>query len=296
ASRSFARAARPIIAAGPAAGPTTSPALWKHRLSTRPGWKACRTAFRTVRPPRRCARSAIWISPNFRRSSRRAASAGTDHPPLGLTHVMHRDLPRPSLRATPGALRYGRGSLLCITWISPRQWPMRGHDWTRKRGRNWKRIDKSDEAAASVKETGQATAAARAYRAALARLVRGEGRHHQHAGQPIRITPAAVAREAGRSRNPLYATHRDILDEIEAAAAAPGPGKDLTGRVAELEAIIVELREGARRHAEEKRALASENLNLLHRVRAAEDRLAARELADARRKQHASVADAFRRP
>src|SRR5208282_6449487 len=57
-------------------------------------------------------------------------------------HVMHRDLPRPSPRATPGALRYGRGSLLCITWISPRQSPMRGHDWTRKGGRNWKRIDR----------------------------------------------------------------------------------------------------------------------------------------------------------
>jgi hypothetical protein len=146
---------------------------------------------------------------------------------------------------------------------------------------------------ASTKRNGQAEAAARSYRAALARLVRGEGRRPAGRG---RITPAAVAREAGRSRNPLYTTHRDILDEITAAAAASGPRKDLTGRVAELEAIIVELREGARRHAEERRALASENLNLLHRVRAAEDRLAARDLADARRKQHASVADAVRRP
>ena len=58
----------------------------------------------------------------------------------------------------------------------------------------------------------------------------------------MRITPAAVAREAGRSRNPLYTTHRDILDEINAAAEAPGPGKDLAARVAELEAIIAELR------------------------------------------------------
>lgn len=146
---------------------------------------------------------------------------------------------------------------------------------------------------ASTKRNGQAEAAARSYRAALARLVRGEGRRPAGRG---RITPAAVAREAGRSRNPLYTTHRDILDEITAAAAAPGPGKDLTGRVAELEAIIVELREGARRHAEERRALASESLNLLHRVRAAEDRLAARDLADARRKQLASVAEAVRRP
>ena len=147
---------------------------------------------------------------------------------------------------------------------------------------------------ASTKRNGQAEAAARAYRAALARLVRGEGR--RPAGRGMRITPAAVAREAGRSRNPLYTTHRDILDEINAAAAAPGPGKDLAARVAELEAIIAELRAHARRHAEEKRALASENLNLLHRARAAEDRLAAREVADARRKQHASVADAVRRP
>ena len=54
---------------------------------------------------------------------------------------MHRDLPRPSLRATPKALRYGRGFLLCITWISSRQRPRRGRDWMRKGGRNWKRFD-----------------------------------------------------------------------------------------------------------------------------------------------------------
>src|SRR5208337_3288540 len=139
--RSSACAGRPIIAAGPGAGPTTSPAWWKRRLSTPPGWNACRTAFRTARPRRPYERSAIWTSPNFRRSSRRAASAGTDRLPFTRTHVMHRDLPRPSLRATPKALRYGRGSLLCMTWISSRQPPMRGHDWTRKGGRNWKRFD-----------------------------------------------------------------------------------------------------------------------------------------------------------
>jgi hypothetical protein len=37
------------------------------------------------RPRRHCERSAIWISPNFRRSSRRAASAGTDYPLSGLS-------------------------------------------------------------------------------------------------------------------------------------------------------------------------------------------------------------------
>ena len=33
---------------GHVAGPTTSPASCKRRLSMRPGWKTCRTAFRTA--------------------------------------------------------------------------------------------------------------------------------------------------------------------------------------------------------------------------------------------------------
>jgi hypothetical protein len=117
-------------------------------------------------------------------------------------------------------------------------------------------------------------AVARSYRAALARLVRGEGRHADHAGRVVRISPASVAREAGRSRNPLYTTHRDILDEIEAAAGGPTPATDLAARIAELESDLADLRAAARRHAEEKRLLASENLTLLHRARTAEDRLA----------------------
>ena len=45
----------------------------------RPGSKTYRTVFRTARPLRRYGRSAIWISPSFRRSYRRAALGGTDH-------------------------------------------------------------------------------------------------------------------------------------------------------------------------------------------------------------------------
>lgn len=117
--------------------------------------------------------------------------------------------------------------------------------------------------------------AARSYRAALARLVRGEGRHPDHAGRAVRITPAAVAREAGRSRNPLYATHREILDEIEAAAGSDTPVRDLATRLDELEAELSRLRADARRHSDERRELASVNLTLLHRARSAEDKLAA---------------------
>jgi len=76
------------------------------------------------------------------------------------------------------------------------------------------------------------------------------------------------------SRNPLYTTHRDILDEIEVAANAPGPAKDLAAKVSELEVEIAMLRTEARRHAEEKRMLATENLALLYRARVAEDQLA----------------------
>lgn len=121
--------------------------------------------------------------------------------------------------------------------------------------------------------SSSALSAARAYRAALARLVRGEGRHPDHQGRIVRISPASVAREAAKSRNPLYTTHRDILDEIEAAVQAPGPSKDLATRVLEMEAEIALLRSEARRHSEEKRKLASENLALLLRARTAEDKL-----------------------
>lgn len=120
---------------------------------------------------------------------------------------------------------------------------------------------------------GRAGAAGRSYRAALARLARGEGRHPDHAGRIVRITPASVAREAGRSRNPLYTTHRDILDEIEAAGASDIPVRDLAARLAELEAELARLRAEARRHGEERRELASENLTLLYRARSAEQRL-----------------------
>lgn len=126
------------------------------------------------------------------------------------------------------------------------------------------------------KRSVQADAAANSYRTALARLSRGEGRHPSHAGRVIRITPASVAREAGRSRNPLYTTHRDILEEIEIATAACEPTQSLAGRIAELEATIARLKQEVRRQTHEKRTLASENLLLLHRARTAEDRLAAR--------------------
>jgi hypothetical protein len=56
-----------------------------------------------------------------------------------------------------------------------------------------------------------------------------------YAGRPIRIIPAAVAKEVHRSRNPLYTTHRALLAEIEAAASGPTPAADLAATVGRLE-------------------------------------------------------------
>ena len=94
--------------------------------------------------------------------------------------------------------------------------------------------------------TTQAENAGRAYRAALNRLVEGKATHPTLAGRPVRITPAAVAREARRSRNPLYTTHRSILDGIAVAAGAPSAGADLAATVARLRAGNSEPRAAAR--------------------------------------------------
>ena len=125
----------------------------------------------------------------------------------------------------------------------------------------------------SRQATAQAENAARAYRAALNRLVEGKATHPALAGRPVRIAPAAVAREARRSRNLLYTTHRNILDEIAVAAGQPSTGADLAATVARVKVENTELRTAVRRHAEEKRLLASENLLLLHRARTAEEKL-----------------------
>jgi hypothetical protein len=127
--------------------------------------------------------------------------------------------------------------------------------------------------------TKQATNAARAYRAALNRLAEGKATHPSLAGRPVGITPSTVAREARRSRNPLYTTHRDILDEIAVAVGQPSTGADLADTVARLKAENAELRAAARGHAEERRRLASENLLLLHRARVAEEKLRDRDEA-----------------
>jgi len=132
---------------------------------------------------------------------------------------------------------------------------------------------------------GRRNRAAHAYLAALDRLIEGKATHPDYAGRPVRITPAAVAKEARRSRNPLYTTHRALLMNIDAAALGPTPAAELAATVARLEAKNAELRRIIHQLRIDKRNIATENLSLLHRARLAEGRLRARdsELAAFRR-------------
>ena len=65
----------------------------------------------------------------------------------------------------------------------------------------------------------------------------------------------------------------DALEALRLAALLPAQIAEVV--IAELEAALVHLRSDARRHGEERRELASENMTLLHRARSAEDRLTA---------------------
>src|SRR5271168_1000230 len=117
-----------------------SPALWKHRSSTLPGWTACRTVFRTVRPPKHCGRSAISISLSCRRSNHRAASTGTDKPFTDIAHNglhrwVHRNPPRAGASASRWALRVARVPPMDYRHKPPR----RGVNFGRRSGVNIQR-------------------------------------------------------------------------------------------------------------------------------------------------------------
>jgi gas vesicle protein len=121
-----------------------------------------------------------------------------------------------------------------------------------------------------------------AYRDALDRLVRGIQTHPDLKGKRVRITPTNVAREARRSRNPLYTTHKGILDDITAAAKKPVSDP----MPATAEDKISELREVVKELKEDKRKLTSENAQLLYRATTAEQRVAKqdKEIGELRKK------------
>src|SRR5271166_4555961 len=136
--------------------------------------------------------------PSIRRGSTPCPTTSRKAPPPSLPAWVHRHLPRPSLRATPRALRYGRGSLLCTTRISPILRSQRGRDWTRKGGHVWTRIDscpRSTHSEGSSDHNFEATHAASASAAYASR------RASPHAMQGS--LPAGWLTFTGRELNPL---------------------------------------------------------------------------------------------
>lgn len=85
-----------------------------------------------------------------------------------------------------------------------------------------------------------------AYLEALARLKNNCPNNVKLKGKLFKINAATIALESGKSRNPLYHTHKDILDMIHDVKTE---NKDLkaeskeVGKIAKLEARIKELEE-----------------------------------------------------
>ena len=97
------------------------------------------------------------------------------------------------------------------------------------------------------------------------------------------LTAASLARLAGVARNTLYASHRPILDALNALRAARQPA---LSRVAQTGGSRAE-------HDAQMRALATQNAGLLQRALAAEQRTARLEDRNA---ELVRTLDAIRKP
>lgn len=124
-------------------------------------------------------------------------------------------------------------------------------------------------------------------RAALDRLVRGDG---QRSNTSIaRLTVAALAREAGVGRNAIYANHRGILDELVRARQP----QRVPDRITTSEDKITEQRSVIEDMQQQIRQLATENAGLMRRAIEAERRA---DRAERRSAQLTKEVDTLRRP
>lgn len=115
-----------------------------------------------------------------------------------------------------------------------------------------------------------------AYRAALRRLEKRKPLNARLLGRTAIINVSTVCLEAGLSRNPLYAQHREVLDEIRAAARRQQDEIRQTERRTRSRSRASRRRSQDRRSAELASQLTkarSENLTLLFRLQQAEQRL-----------------------
>jgi hypothetical protein len=83
--------------------------------------------------------------------------------------------------------------------------------------------------------------AGRAYLAAQDRQIEGKATHPDYAGRPVRISPAAVAKETRRSRNPPYTIAR-CSPRSKPRSQDRCRRPDLAATVSRLEASNAELR------------------------------------------------------
>lgn len=99
----------------------------------------------------------------------------------------------------------------------------------------------------------------KAYLDALDRLKSGNPTHKDLIGKPIKINATTIALEAGKSRNPLYHAHKDILDMI---VLAKEYNKDNKNEVEEKSELAM-LKEKYSFLEEENRKLLNVNATLL---------------------------------
>jgi hypothetical protein len=117
----------------------------------------------------------------------------------------------------------------------------------------------------------------RRLQAALERLVNGTPKHPSLRGRAYRPSVSALAREAGVSRNTIYANHRSIIKELNSnhpvtTRKRPNPKH----KIVELGTMIEQLQL-------QKQQLATENATILKRAIEAETML------DQLRKQNAKL-------
>ncbi len=103
----------------------------------------------------------------------------------------------------------------------------------------------------------------KAYLDALNRLKFGNPTHKDLVGKPIKINATTIALEAGKSRNPLYHAHKEILDMI---VLVKEENKDNKSEDTEKSELAI-LKEKYNLLAEENRNLLNVNATLLFKSR-----------------------------
>lgn len=98
-----------------------------------------------------------------------------------------------------------------------------------------------------------------AYLDALARLKAGKPNHPELKGTEFKINASTIALESGKSRNPLYHNHKDILDMIHETM---DNNKGVEKKIKESSEIEI-LKERIKELEEQNKKLMSVNATLL---------------------------------